>query len=108
MKSLPWICAGLGIGAFLYVLINQQSIQYSGTDPDLELAASKTSLWGSKQRVSGTGSSILGKAKEGIGKVTGNDQLAGEGVVDQLAGTVKDMAGEAAHAASDTIKHFND
>ena len=108
MKALPWICAGVGIGAFLYVLINQQAVSYSGADPDLETAANKTSLWGSKQRVSGTGGSIIGKAKEGIGKVTGDDDLAGEGVVDQVAGTVKDTAGKAAHAVSDTIKNLND
>lgn len=107
MKVLPWIFAGIGIGAFVYLLANQQSPAYAGGDSDVQDAADKTSAWGTKQRLTGTGSSLLGKAKKGIGKATGDDQLAGEGAVDQVAGTVKDAAGKAAHAVSDTIKDLN-
>ena len=107
MKALPWIIAGIGIGTVVYVLSNQQSLASVTGDPDVQEAANKTSAWGTKQRLTGTGSSLVGKAKEGIGKVTGDDQLAGEGVVDQVAGVVKDTAGKAAHAVSDTLSDLN-
>ena len=107
MKALPWIFAGVGIGAFVYVLLNQQTPAYPTGDPDIQDAANRTSAWGTKQRVTGTGGKLTGKAKEGIGKVTGNDELAGEGLVDQVTGSVKDAAGKAAHAVSDTINELN-
>jgi uncharacterized protein YjbJ (UPF0337 family) len=49
----------------------------------------------------------VGKFKEGVGRVTGDDQLTGEGVVDQLAGAVKDTAGQAAQALGTTIHELN-
>jgi uncharacterized protein YjbJ (UPF0337 family) len=49
----------------------------------------------------------VGKLKEGAGRVTGGDQLAGEGVVDQAVGTVKDTAGQAAQALGETIHELN-
>ncbi len=38
--------------------------------------------------------------KEGVGNATGNDKLAGEGMFDQVAGSVMDAAGKAAYAVS--------
>ena len=84
MKALPWIIAGITLSAAVtFVLTNSPEPAYSTGDPDVESAARKSSVWGTKQRVGGTGGDLLGKAKEGIGRATGNDQLAGEGVVDQ-------------------------
>ena len=78
----------------------------TGSD-DIEDAAGKTSLWGSKQRLKGAGGNLAGKVKEGLGRVTGDDQLAGEGVVDQAVGAVKDTAGAAAQAAGQAIHNLN-
>jgi hypothetical protein len=44
----------------------------------------------------------VGKLKEGVGRATGDDQLAGEGLVDQIAGAVKDTAGQAPQALGAT------
>ena len=107
MKAFPWILAAAGLSVAAYLIVNAQTTQYASGDPDVEDAASKTSAWGSKQRVTGTGGSLLGKAKQGVGNLTGDDQLAGEGVVDETVGTVKDAAGKAAHAVSDTIHDLN-
>ncbi len=108
MKALPWIIAGVTIGAAIaFVVNNTPEPAYSAGDPDLEKAARKTSAWGSEKRVGGAGSSLLGKAKEGFGRATGDDQLAGEGVVDQAAGAVKDAAGQVAHGVSDTLRDLN-
>ena len=46
-------------------------------------------------------------SKRVLGRATGNDQLAGEGAADQLAGAVKDTAGKVAQAAGQTIHDLN-
>ena len=107
MKALPWIFAGFGVGLAVYLLGNQPTPRFSTGDPDVDDVANKTSAWGTKQRLTGTGGNLIGRLKETAGNVTGNDQLAGEGVVDQVAGAVKDTAGRAAHAVSDTVKDLN-
>jgi uncharacterized protein YjbJ (UPF0337 family) len=107
MKSIPWVIAGVGVGLAAYVLLNQPGPQYATGNDDIEDAAGNTSLWGSKQRIKGKGGSLFGKAKEGFGRATGNEDLAGEGVVDQAVGAVKDTAGEAAEAVGETIHDLN-
>lgn len=108
MKALPWIIAGVTIGAAVaFVLGNAPQPAYATGDPDAEDAARKTSAWGTGKRVGGTGDSLVGKAKEGLGNVTGDSKLQGEGVADQAVGTVKDAAGQVAHAVSDTIRDLN-
>ena len=49
----------------------------------------------------------VGKIKERIGKAAGDDSLAAERVVDEDAGVVKDTAGKAAHAVSETMHDLN-
>jgi uncharacterized protein YjbJ (UPF0337 family) len=107
MKALTWVIAGVGAGVAAYIVLNQPGPRYATGDEDVEYAADRTALWGSKQRLSGTGGSLAGKFKEGIGRVTGDDQLAGEGVADQMAGAVKDTAGRAAQAVGQTIHDLN-
>ena len=108
MKALPWIIAGVTLGAaIVYVITNAPEPAYATGDADVEDAARNTSVWGSKQRLGGAGTSFVGKAKEGIGRITGDDELAGEGLVDQAAGTVKDAAGQVAHGISDTLRDLN-
>ena len=109
MKNLPWIAAGIGVGAALtYLLLtNQPSPQYSTGSDNIEDAANRTFGWGTKQRVAGTGANIAGKVKQGLGKITGNQDLADEGAVDELAGKVKDGAGQLAHAVGETIHDLN-
>jgi uncharacterized protein YjbJ (UPF0337 family) len=107
MRAFPWLIAGVGLGLAAYFVSNQPGPQYATGNDDIEDAAGKTAFWGSKQRVKGTGRSLGGKLKEGIGHVTGDDQLETEGVVDQVAGTVQDAAGQAAHAVADSIHELN-
>jgi uncharacterized protein YjbJ (UPF0337 family) len=45
--------------------------------------------------------------KQGTGKATGDDELAGEGVMDQRAGAGRDTVGKAANAVSDTVHDQN-
>jgi uncharacterized protein YjbJ (UPF0337 family) len=105
--KLPWILAGIGIGFAAYILLNTPGPEYSTGSDDLEDAARGTSHWGSKKRVSGSGQGLVGKAKEGIGNLVDNDDLAGEGVLDQATGAVKDAAGQVAQAAGQTLHDLN-
>jgi len=107
MKALPWFIAGVGVGIAAYVVLNQPGPQYTTGNDDVEYAAGRTTFWGSKQRLSGTGRGLVGKLKEGVGRVTGDDQLADQGIADQVAGAVKDTAGQAAQAVGQTIHELN-
>jgi len=107
MKALSWILAGIGVGLVTYVVLNQPGPQYATGNDDIEDAADKTALWGSKQRLTGTGGAFFGKLKEGVGRTTGDDQLAGEGVAEQVVGAVKDTAGSAAQSIGQTIHDLN-
>jgi uncharacterized protein YjbJ (UPF0337 family) len=107
MKAVTWIIAGVGVGIAAYLVLNQPGPQYATGEDDVEYAAGRTTLWGSKQRLYGRGGGLAGKLKEGVGRVTGNDELASEGVADQVVGAVKDTAGKAAQAAGQTIHDLN-
>jgi uncharacterized protein YjbJ (UPF0337 family) len=107
MKALTWIFAGVGVGMVAYIALNQAGPQYATGDDDVEYAANRASLWGAKQRLYGRGGDLAGRLKEGVGRVTGNDQLADEGVADQVVSAVKDTAGRAAQVAGQTIHDLN-
>jgi uncharacterized protein YjbJ (UPF0337 family) len=107
MKRLAWVIAGVSVAFAAYIVLNHPGPEYMSEKDDVDDAADRTTLWGSKQRLSGAGGRLVGSVKEGLGRVTGNDQLAGEGVADQLAGAVKDTAGKVAQAAGDTIHQLN-
>jgi uncharacterized protein YjbJ (UPF0337 family) len=108
MKTLPWILAGIGAGAAVtYLFLYQPRPQASTGWDSVENAAEKTVGWGSKARVSGAGSKLSGTLKEGFGRVTGNPDLADEGVADQAVGAVKDAVGAVAQAAGDTLHDLN-
>ena len=107
MKVLAWLMAGVGAGIAAYIILNQPGPRYATGDGDVEYGADRAALWGSKQRVYGAGTGLAGKVKEGIGRITGDDQLAVEGVVDQAAGAVKDTAGKVAQAVGQTVHDLN-
>jgi uncharacterized protein YjbJ (UPF0337 family) len=107
MKALPWFLAAVGIGVAAYVVMNTPGPEYATGSDTLEGAARGTSRWGSKSRLTGTGTNLVGKLKEGFGNATGNQDLADQGVVDQVAGSVKDAAGAVAQAAGQTLHDFN-
>jgi uncharacterized protein YjbJ (UPF0337 family) len=107
MKAFPWLIAGLTIGAAAVVIavLNESAPAYA--DSDVEHAANKAGAWGAKQRVKGSGGSLLGAAKQKLGEATGNYDLADEGAGDQLVGHVKDAAGKIAGGVSDALKDIN-
>ena len=107
MKTLPWIVAGVGTAVAAYFWMNKPGMQYATGSDSVEGAAGRTSLWGSEQRVKGLAAGLLGKVKQGLGRVTGDDSLAGEGMVDRAAGSVANALGATAQAAGQTLHDFN-
>ena len=109
MRVFPWIVAGVGIGlgVTLLFLLNEPEEEYGTRYDSVEGAARKTFGWGTKTRVKGTAESVVGAVKEGVGRITGDDELAGEGAVDRVAGNIKDAAGTVGHAVGQTIHDLN-
>jgi uncharacterized protein YjbJ (UPF0337 family) len=106
--KLPFVIAiASGVALAAYVLINTPGPEYATGNDSIEDAARGTAQWGSKKRVAGAGNSVLGKLKEGAGRVTGDQDLASDGLVDQAAGAVKDAAGQVAQAAGKTLHELN-
>jgi uncharacterized protein YjbJ (UPF0337 family) len=107
-SSLRWIVAGFGAGiAATYFLMNQPRLQSDTGYDSVDEGAARTYGWGSKARIGGAGRNIVGQVKEGIGRLAGRDDIAGEGIMDQAAGSVKNAAGTVAQAAGQTIHDLN-
>ena len=109
MKAFPWIVAGVGIGVGVTLLLrlNEPEAEYATGYDGVERAARKTFDWGTKKRIGGKVESIAGAIKEGVGRVTGDDQIADEGAADRFVGDIKDAAGQVGHAAAETIHDLN-
>jgi len=107
MKNLPWFLAALGLGITAYVIAKTPGPQYATGSDSVEGAARDTPQWGSKTRVRGAGGKFVGKLKEGVGRATGDPDLADEGVGDQIVGSLKNAAGQVAQAAGQTIHDLN-
>ncbi len=101
MGKFLWIVGLASLGVAAYVILNEQSGSYAGADGE-ELSG-KAGLWGTKQRVKGTGGVLGGKIEKGLGDLADDPAVKGKGLVDQAVGTVKDTAGKAAHAVSDAL-----
>ena len=102
MNKFMWILGATCLGVAAYVLIADASANRRAAD-GLDDLSDDVSDWGTKNRVKGTGGVLGGKLKQGFGKLTDDDDLQGEGAVDEGVGRIKDVAGRAAHSVSDAI-----
>src|ERR1700743_438439 len=108
MKPIHWILGGMALGAAAAIIIlYEPGMQHETGSDNIEDAANQAWRWGPKKRFGGAADRLFGRAKESIGRVTGDDDLAGEGVLDQAAGAVKDTAGRWAHPVAKTIPDLN-
>jgi uncharacterized protein YjbJ (UPF0337 family) len=108
MKPIHWILSGMVLGAAAaFIVLYEPGIEHETRSGNIEDAANQAWRWGTKQRFSGTADRFVGRAKESIGRTTGDDNLAGEGVLNQAAGAVKDTAGRWGHAVGQTIHDLN-
>jgi uncharacterized protein YjbJ (UPF0337 family) len=58
-----------------------------------------------KDRVKGAAHEAKGAVKEGVGKVTGDAKLQGEGKAEKTAGKIQNAVGGAKDAVRDALKH---
>jgi uncharacterized protein YjbJ (UPF0337 family) len=79
---------------------------YDGYD-GVERAARKSFGWGTKRRAEGKVESFTGAIKQGVGRLTGDDEMAGEGTADRFVGNLKDAAGQLGESAGQTIHDLN-
>jgi len=109
MKGLPWILAGIGIGvAVTFVLFfDQPEPAYDTSYDGFTDAARKTFAWGTKKQAEGKVGSFAGAVKQGVGNLTGNQNLADQGAAGRVAGNVKDAAGRVGEAVGQTIHDLN-
>ncbi len=107
--ELAWLLAGGAIGAAIAVLVlnSDDEPEYATGSDGVERAARKTFGWGLKQRAQGKMASVAGAVKEGVGRFTNDADLEAEGTIDQVAGKVKDVAGEVGTAAGQTLHDLN-
>jgi uncharacterized protein YjbJ (UPF0337 family) len=108
MRALPWLIAGVGIGVGVTILLfNESEPDYATGYDGVERAARKTFGWGARRQVEGKVGSVAGAIKEGVGRLTGDDEMADEGAADQVVGNVKDAAGQLGQAVAETIHDLN-
>jgi uncharacterized protein YjbJ (UPF0337 family) len=110
MKHVPWVLGGIGFGigvGIAYMIFTQSRPDYATGYDSVEDAAEKTFNWGTKQRIKAKKDSFMGAIKEGVGRLTGDADLADEGAGDSLTGAAKDAAGHLGHAVGQTIHDMN-
>jgi uncharacterized protein YjbJ (UPF0337 family) len=108
MRGLPWLLAGTAIGAGVAMLVlNEWEQEYDTGYDSVDRAARKTFGWGTRQRAEGKIGSVVGSVKEGVGRFTGDADLAAEGALDKVAGKAKDTAGEVGQAVAQTVHDLN-
>lgn len=95
MGKLLWLVGGTALGMAVWAILNAEN---GGSVNRVAEASDAASVWGAKERVTGTGGNLLGKAEQGFGKLTGDRSTQAQGVVDEAIGAVKDAAGKAAQA----------
>ncbi len=101
MGKLLWILGAASLGVAAYVILSDQGA-FAGA-ADGQDFGSQAGMWGTKQRVKGTGGVLGGKLEKGLGDLADDPAVKGKGVLDQAVGHVKDAAGQAAHAVSDAV-----
>ena len=108
MKTFLWLAGASALGFVAYVILTNNDLNGRlQTSSDVDEAGNQIGQWGTKQRLTGTGNQLGGKLKQGFGELTGDEQTETSGIVDQVTGSVKDAAGQAAHAVEDTIHDLN-
>jgi uncharacterized protein YjbJ (UPF0337 family) len=58
-----------------------------------------------KDRVKGSAHQAKGAIKEGVGKMTGDAKLEGEGKAEKAAGKVQNVVGGVKDSVRDAVKH---
>ena len=88
MRPIQWILAGASVGvAITLLLFYEAPMQNEPGEDDVENVANQARAWGTKKRFGGGADLMAGRLKEGIGRVTGDNDLVGEGMLESV-GTI--------------------
>jgi uncharacterized protein YjbJ (UPF0337 family) len=105
MRASRLLLAGIGVGAALtYALFYESTLQQEAEFDGVEDSANKMRGWGTRQRFGGGVDTLVGRMKEGVGRIAGDDDLADEGVGDQVVGAAKDTVGRWSQAAGRSVQ----
>lgn len=107
MKVLPWLIATAGLGAAVYLVMKEPVYPDVAANDTVDNLAAGASRWGVTQRVSGATRRVAGAAKETLGVAVGNDQVADQGVADQIGGALQNAAGKVAQGAGEVAHELN-
>ena len=108
MRASRLLLTGIGVGAALtYALFYEPTLQREAGFDGVEDTANRVRHWGTKQRFGGGADTLMGRMKEGVGRIAGDDNLAGQGIEDQAVGAVKNTVGRWGQAASETLHELN-
>jgi uncharacterized protein YjbJ (UPF0337 family) len=108
MRASRLLLTGIGVGAALtYALFYESTLQNETGFDGVEDSAKRVRRWGTKKRFGGVADTLVGRMKEGVGRIAGDDDLAGEGIEDQAVGAAKNTVGRWGQAASETLHDLN-
>lgn len=108
MRASRLLLTGIGVGAALtYALFYEPTLRQEAEFDGVEDTANRMRRWGTEKRFGGSADTLVGRMKEGIGRIAGDDDLAGEGLGDQVFGAVKDTVGRWGQAAGETVHDLN-
>ena len=98
MSKILWLLGGTTLALAVFAILNADE-----TVDGFDQATGKLGDWGLKQRVAGAGGGVLGKVTEFAGNVTGDRETSAQGIAQQATGTLRNAAGQAAEALSNTL-----
>jgi uncharacterized protein YjbJ (UPF0337 family) len=108
MRASRILLTGIGVGAALtYALFYDPKLQREARFDSADNTAKKARLWSAQERFRGEAETLAGQVKEGVGRVTNDDDLMGEGIAEQTVGAVRDTAGRWGNVAGETINNLN-
>jgi uncharacterized protein YjbJ (UPF0337 family) len=61
-----------------------------------------------EQELKGVGQQVKGKIQEGVGKLTGNEDMEADGHLNQAGGKIREKVGEAGQDVADVIDRNRD
>ena len=108
MRASRLLLTGIGVGAALtYALFYEPTLRQEAEFDGVEDTANRMRRWGTKKRFGAGADTLVGRVKEGVGRIAGDENILGEGIGDQAVGAVKDTVGRWGQAVGETVHDLN-
>jgi uncharacterized protein YjbJ (UPF0337 family) len=103
MRAGSLLLTGIGVGAVLtYALFYESTLQQEAEFDGVEDTANRMRRWGTEKRLGAGADTLVGRMKEGIGRIAGDN-----GIEDQVVGGAKNTVGRWGQAAGETVHDLN-